>query len=142
MSTRAKIFVAATTAIGALVLASALWHWQSANLLRFSCYLLVAVLASGLKVRLPGIDGTMSVNFLFVLLGILELSLPETLIIGCIASLVQCFWRAKQRPSPVKVSFNVGMMANAIGLSYYTYHRMGFMMGEGKPIALMFGAIV
>ncbi len=142
MSTRTKIFVAVTTVIGALVLASALWHWQSANLLRFLCYLLVAVLASGLKVRLPGIDGTMSVNFLFVLLGILELSLPETLIIGCIASLVQCFWLAKQRPSPVKVAFNVSMMANAIGLSYYTYHRMAFMLGEGKPMALMFAALV
>ena len=31
--------------------------------------LAVAVLASGLKVQLPGIDGTMSVNFLFILLG-------------------------------------------------------------------------
>ena len=142
MSTRAKIFVAATTAIGALVLASALWHWQSTNLLRFSCYLLIAVLASRLKVRLPGIDGTMSVNFLFILLGILELNLPETLIIGCIASLVQCFWLAKQRPSPVKVTFNVSMMANAIGLSYYTYHRMVFILGEGKPLALMFAALV
>src|SRR5712691_1047190 len=142
MSTRAKIFVAATTAIGALVLASALWHWQSTNLLRFSCYLLVAALASGLKVRLPGIDGTMSVNFLFILLGILELGFPQTLIIGCAASLVQCFWHAKQRPSPVKVAFNVGMMANAIGLSYYTYHRMAFMLGEGKPMALMFAALV
>ena len=142
MSTRTKIFVAATTVIGTWVLASALWHWQSANLLRFSCYLLVAVLASGLKVRLPGIDGTMSVNFLFILLGILELSMPETLIIGCIASLMQCFWLAKQRPNPVKVTFNVGMMANAIGLSYYTYHRMAFMLGEGKPMALMFAALV
>ena len=142
MSTRTKIFVAATTVIGTWVLASALWHWQSSNLLRFSCYLLVAVLASGLKVRLPGIDGTMSVNFLFILLGILELSMPETLIIGCIASLMQCFWLAKQRPSPVKVTFNVGMMANAIGLSYYTYHRMAFMLGEGKPMALMFAALV
>src|SRR5713226_186773 len=142
MSTSTKIFVAATTVIGTWVLASALWHWQSANLLRFSCYLVIAVLASGLKVRLPGIDGTMSVNFLFILLGILELSMPETLIIGCIASLMQCFWLAKQRPNPVKVTFNVGMMANAIGLSYYTYHRMAFMVGEGKPMALMFAALV
>src|SRR6266852_2074816 len=107
MSTRTKIFVAVTTVIGAWVLASALWHWQSANLLRFLCYLLVAVLASGLKVRLPGIDGTMSVHFLFVLLGILELSLPETLIIGCAAALVQSVWRPKNPPEPVKVVFNV-----------------------------------
>ncbi len=74
MCIKAKIFVAATTALGVMVLAIALGHWQSANLLRFSCYLLVAVLASSLKVRLPGIEGTMSVNFLFVLLGTLELA--------------------------------------------------------------------
>ena len=54
--------------------------------MRFFCYLAVAVLASGLKVQLPGIDGTMSVNFLFILLGVLELSLPETLVIGCTAT--------------------------------------------------------
>src|SRR5260370_7227405 len=102
MCIKAKIFVAATTALGVMVLAIALGHWQSANLLRFSCYLLVAVLASALKVRLPGIEGTMSVNFLFVLLGILELSLPETLIIGCASPLVQCFWQALHKPLPVQ----------------------------------------
>ena len=142
MCIKAKIFVAATTALGVMVLAIALGHWQSANLLRFSCYLLVAVLASSLKVRLPGIEGTMSVNFLFVLLGALELSLPETLIIGCAATLVQCFWRALQKPSPVKVVFNVAMMANAIWLSCYTYQRMALMLGEGKPIGLMAAAVV
>jgi diguanylate cyclase (GGDEF)-like protein/putative nucleotidyltransferase with HDIG domain len=143
MTTRAKIFIAVTAAAGALVLGRALWHWQSADLLRFSCYLLVALLASGLKVQLPGIDGTMSVNFLFILLGILELSLPETLIIGCTAGLVQCLWLAKQRPGPIKVIFNIfSMMANAIGLSYYTYHRMALMLGEGKPMALLVAGLV
>jgi len=39
---------------------------------KFACYLLAALLASSLKVTLPGIDGTLSVNFLFTLLGILE----------------------------------------------------------------------
>jgi diguanylate cyclase (GGDEF)-like protein/putative nucleotidyltransferase with HDIG domain len=142
MCTRAKIFVAATAAIGAMVLVIALGHWQSTSLPRFSCYLLVAVLASGLKVRLPGIEGTMSVNFLFILLGILELSFPETLTIGCAASLVQCFWHARQKPRPVQVAFNLGMMANAIGLSSYTYQRMAPLLGEGKPMGLMAAALV
>jgi len=44
--------------------------------------LVVAVLASSLKIRLPGLDGTMSVNFLFILLSILELNLPETLVLA------------------------------------------------------------
>ena len=50
----------------------------SRNIAQFICYLLIAMLASRLKVNLPGITGTMSVNFLFILLGILELSFAET----------------------------------------------------------------
>src|SRR6266849_4471928 len=141
MSTRTKIFVAVTTVIGALVLASALWHWQSANLLRFLCYLLVAILASRLKVRLPGIDGTMSVNFLFVLLGILEMSLAETLIIGCAAGLAQCLWTPWQPNRGAKMIFNVfGMMANAVAASYWAYHASSPFLGNKVPLALAVAA--
>src|SRR5437660_12091842 len=123
MSIRARLFIGATAALGMWALAHALWHWQSVDLTRFVCYLLVAVLASSLKVQLPGIDGTMSVNFLFILLGVLELSLPETLVIGCTATLVQSIWQARKRLDPIKILFNVaGMMANASFLTYLTYH--------------------
>ena len=88
MSTRTKLFVGIMVSLGMVVLCSALWHWQSAELTRLLCYLTVAVLASSLKVQLPGIDGTMSVNFLFILLGVMELSLPETLVIGCTATVL------------------------------------------------------
>jgi hypothetical protein len=37
--------------------------------LKFLCYLVIALVASRLKVNLPGITGTMSVNFLFLPLG-------------------------------------------------------------------------
>src|ERR1700732_3536626 len=123
MSTGTKLFVGITASLGMVVLCSALAHWQSADLSRFLCYLAVAVLASGLKVQLPGIDGTMSVNFLFILLGVMELSLPETLVIGCSATLVQSVWQARSRPDPVKVLFNIfGMMATAGYLTYFSYH--------------------
>jgi diguanylate cyclase (GGDEF)-like protein/putative nucleotidyltransferase with HDIG domain len=143
MSTRTKLFVGITVSIGMVVLCSALWHWQSADLARFVCYLAVAVLASGLKVQLPGIDGTMSVNFLFILLGVMELSLPETLLIGCTATLVQSVWHARNRLDPVKVLFNVfGMMANASALCYASYHWLDARMGSNKPILLMLAALV
>jgi len=93
------------------------------TLTRFACYLLVAVLASNLKFQLPGFDGTMSVNFLLILLSVLELNLPETLVIGCSATLVQCLAGSRQKIAPIKIAFNVfGMMANAIVLSYFAYH--------------------
>jgi diguanylate cyclase (GGDEF)-like protein/putative nucleotidyltransferase with HDIG domain len=143
MSIRTKLFVGITVTIGLTVLSFAFWHWQSADLARFACYLLVAVLASSLKVQLPGIDGTMSVNFLFILLGVMELSLPETLAIGCAASLMQSVWQARKRPDPVKVRFNVfGMMANASALSYAIYHWLDPRMGNEKPIILLIAALV
>jgi diguanylate cyclase (GGDEF)-like protein/putative nucleotidyltransferase with HDIG domain len=126
-----------------VVLCSAIWRWQSADLTRFACYLAVAVLASSLKVQLPGIDGTMSVNFLFILLGVMELSLPETLVIGCTATLVQSVWQTRNRLDPIKVLFNVfGMMANASALCYFSYHSLVGRMGANKPILLMVAALV
>src|SRR5208282_2861238 len=143
MSTRTKLFVGITVSLGVAVLCSALWHWQSADQTRFVCYLAVAVLASSLKVQLPGIDGTMSVNFLFILLGVMELSLPETLAIGCTATLVQSVWHARNRLDPVKVLFNVfGMMANASALCYISYHWLDGRVGNNKPILLMVAALV
>ncbi len=143
LSLQTKAFVGITASIGVVVLVSSLAHWQSHDLVRLACYLAVAVLASGLKVQLPGIDGTMSVNFLFILLGVLELSLPETLLIGCTASLVQSVWQARKRIDPVKVLFNVaGMMANASFLTYVSYHWLLARFGTNKPILLMLAALV
>ena len=143
LSIQTKAFVGVAASIGVVVLGYSLFHWQSHDLMRFLCYLAVAVLASGLKVQLPGIDGTMSVNFLFILLGVMELSLPETLVIGCTATLVQSVWQARKRLDPVKVIFNVaGMMANASALTYISYHWLSDRFGSNKPILLMVAALV
>src|SRR5437879_5877556 len=143
LSIQTKAFVGTSASAGVVVLAFALAHWQSQDPMRFICYLAVAILASGLKVQLPGIDGTMTVNFLFILLGVLELSLPETLVIGCTASLAQSVWQLRGRLDPIKVIFNVlGMMANASALSYYSYHQLEARFGSNKPILLMVSALM
>jgi len=123
MPKRAIAFVALTAVCGSAILTHALWNWHSENLPKFACYLVIAMLASTMKVRLPGIDSTMSVHFLFVLLGVLELSLAETLVIGCAAALMQSFWKTRNRPEIIKVVFNVlSMTANAICVTYLAYH--------------------
>jgi diguanylate cyclase (GGDEF)-like protein/putative nucleotidyltransferase with HDIG domain len=143
LSMQTKAFVGITASLGLVILGYSLAHWQSQNLTRFVCYLAVALIASGLKVQLPGIDGTMSVNFLFILLGVLELSLPETLVIGCTATLVQSVWQARKRLDPFKVVFNVaGMMANASALTYMSYHWLLGRFEANKPILLMVAALV
>jgi len=141
MPKRALAFILLTATSGAALLIAQVMHWHSQDGLRFFCYLLVALLASGLKVQLPGIDGTMSVNFLFILIGILELSVPETLVIGCASGLVQCLWNTRIAPAPVKVTFNVfSMMAPAIALSAFAYHRLAPVLHNSVPLLLIAAA--
>ncbi len=143
MSIKARFFIGITAALGMAALAYALWHWQSVDLQRFICYLLIAVLASGLKVQLPGIDGTMSVNFLFILLSILELNFPETLVLGCTATLAQCLLGTHFKKDPIKIVFNIfSMMANAIAVSYFVYHGLQRTLGLGSLPLLVVTALI
>ncbi len=119
----------------------ALMHSRPTDLLKFLCYLAVAILSATLKVWLPGMESTMSVHFLFVLLGVLELSLGETLIIGCGATLVQSFWKPKNRPEAIKVIFNVlGMSAPAIYITYTAYRWSSHHLPNSTPLLLIISA--
>ena len=116
----ARVFISLVVATGTCVFLYSTINPTSRNIAQFICYLMIAILAARLKVRLPGITGTMSVNFLFILLGILELSFTETLVLGTAAILVQCFYR--DRPSPIQVTFNLCASAFAISVAYIVYH--------------------
>jgi diguanylate cyclase (GGDEF)-like protein/putative nucleotidyltransferase with HDIG domain len=140
MPPKAKIYIALTVAAGVAVLVAAVMHGHSDDRVKFACYLLIAILASTMKVRLPGIEGTMSVHFLFVLLCIMELSLIETLVIGCAAALVQTLWKPKRRPELVKLAFNLSMTSNAIGLTYFAYHLSSGPLKNSVPLLLVVAA--
>jgi diguanylate cyclase (GGDEF)-like protein/putative nucleotidyltransferase with HDIG domain len=116
----AKVFISLVVVVGTCVLLYGAIRPTSRNIAQFICYLLIAILAARLKVRLPGITGTMSVNFLFILLGILELGFAETLALATAAILVQCFYR--DRPSPLQVTFNLSASAVSIAAAYNVYH--------------------
>jgi hypothetical protein len=134
MSVSARLYIGVIVALGSLVLLAGAMHPSCHQPIKFACYLLVAVAASRLKVNLPGITGTMSVNFLFILLGILELSFAETLALGCAAILTQCFYR--DRPRMVQVVFNTCATSFAIGLAYCVYHVPIF-RAQNNPAVLL-----
>lgn len=122
MPLKAKIYIGVVTALGAAALAHGLYLWVPHDLLRFACYLALAVPASCLKVSLPRITGTMSVLFIFLLGGIVELGLPETLVIGAICVIVQSFWHAKSRVRAIHVLFSVATLALTITATYFVYY--------------------
>src|SRR5438270_13677645 len=121
MPLSAKAFVGMIVVAGTAILLYGAIHQTSKNIAEFICYLGIAVLASRLKVNLPGITGTLSVNFLFILIGVLDLSFSETLILGAISMVAQCFY--PERPKALQLAFNVCAGSIATALAYLAYHQ-------------------
>jgi diguanylate cyclase (GGDEF)-like protein/putative nucleotidyltransferase with HDIG domain len=121
LSLSAKLFIGLVVALGTSVLVFGAVHQSSKNIAEFICYLGIALLASRMTVSLPGMTGTMSVNFLFVLVGVLELSFSETLILGSVSILVQALY--PDRPGAIQGTFNVCAGAFSTALAYAVYHH-------------------
>lgn len=130
-------FILAQALAGAPLLPYALLHWHPENSLRFACFLGIALGASLFKVRLPGIPATMSANFLFILVGILDLSYPETLLMGCLGGLAQTLWQAKPRPGLVQLLFNFANLALSITAAHAVFHSSpAYNIGFRWPLLL------
>ena len=139
----ARAFIAGMAVAGSACYALAFSHWQSSDPVKFACYLIAALLASSLKVTLPGIDATLSVNFLFTLLGILELSLPETLLIVLACTLGQAFLgERRQQVKLVHFVFNWSQLTVSSALAYgaYKFVIIHVLHAQG-PLALLVAAV-
>jgi putative nucleotidyltransferase with HDIG domain len=130
----ARTYIVVHVALGIAALLCSLSNLQATDPLRFLSFLAAAALGSVLKLRLPGVSGVISVSALFVLVGIVNLSLPEALIVGVASMLVQCTWRTQGRPKPVQVLFSVCVVAMAIyvAATIFAYTRNHFL----EPISL------
>jgi putative nucleotidyltransferase with HDIG domain len=138
----ARAFIAGMALMGLVCLATALWQWQFTDPVKFTCYLIAALLASSLKVSLPGIEGTLSVNFLFTLLGILELSLPQTLVIGLASTLAQFYWKPARRVKLVQLIFNLSQVTVSSAVAYGAYQLVViYVLHAPGPLALLVAAI-
>jgi putative nucleotidyltransferase with HDIG domain len=93
-------------------------------------------------VTLPGIEGTLSVNFLFTLLGILELSLPETLLIGLASTMAQFYWRPLRQVKPVQLVFNLSQVTVSSAVAYGAYKLVQiYVLHAPGPLALVAAAV-
>ncbi len=95
------------------------WHsWE------FLSLLLVAALTSRLKIKLPGLNGNMSVSLPFILIAMTQLSLPEALAVAASSILIQSVPRAPYKFKPVQMMFNVSTGLIAAELGWQTLHRV------------------
>jgi len=90
------------------------WHHS-----QFLLLLVIAVLASRLKLKLPGLNGNMSVNLPFVLIAAVQLSLFEALFIALASTVAQSLPKAGGKPQAIQMLFNVSTMAVALGTGHW-----------------------
>ncbi len=107
-------WLAGHIAFGLAVLVWAATNWRSGDALRLVSFALAAVFGSTLKLRLPGVRGTISGSALFILIGIANLSLPESLAVAALAMLVQSTWRTSARPKLIQTAFSIAVFVTSV----------------------------
>ncbi len=112
------------------------------NLPKFACFLFFSLVASRLKVNLPEINGTVSVNFLFILIGIVDLNFGQTLVLGCASVIMQSFFGRNRWPKFEQLLFNVCSTAFAVWIAYFSFHALRSGMKVNSSLWLMIAACV
>ncbi len=128
-------------------------QYPSHSWVQFAVFLAAILLSSGLKVALPRGDGTMSLNFPFILLAIVQLSPAQAILLAAMSAAAQCRVRVVKLFSAVQMVFNIAnaMCATAAAFLMYTvllrYHTafapalslaaIGYFFCSTIPVALV-----
>jgi hypothetical protein len=100
--------------------------------------LTLAAATSKMKIKLPGIDGTMSVNLPFLLMAVVNLSALEAVSIACVSTVVQCWPKSGSKFRPEQMLFNVSMMAFAASMASLIWNAgwLGRSAWASEPLML------
>jgi len=120
VAARTYIFAVTVVALALGVYSAA--TWRSVYLGQFALYFACGVLCSNLKVFLPGVTSTLSVNQVFILAAVADLTLPQTFAIACASGVAQLFLRAVKRPRFVQIVFTCGSQTIIAAAAYEVYH--------------------
>ena len=108
MSFKARLYWVTVVATGLYIIVSGAvtWNLHQENLLKLAFYLIAAIVASRLKIKLPGVLGTLSMNYLFIVVGLLELQFESAVLIGVLSVIAQILIRARSKPTWEQVVFS------------------------------------
>src|SRR5216684_4463244 len=137
MPSLARAYIAMIGAAAATVLTVVSYRWNPENLGRFFLFFALAMLASAMKIRLPGFKTTISTNFVFILAGIALFSFGETVLIGLGGALVQSLWKTQTRPKLVQVLFNAACLTVCTAAAFWASHGTLAMLGLNSMAAMM-----
>lgn len=129
MPLRAKAFIALVAALGLAAAGLAAADCGSvASPARMAVFVALTALASLFKLRLPGLEGTYSLNAIFLLAGAVHFTLPETVLAAIAGVVVQSFVGVEKRPEGVKTLFNISNEILSISVAQIS---LAYLVREG-----------
>jgi putative nucleotidyltransferase with HDIG domain len=133
MTRRARALVCVVVA-GAV---ASLWsiHAQPGRRwLELVAYLVAILISSNMKVPMPKSNGTMSVDFPFILLGIVQLAPGQAVLLAVASVIAQCRVKVVKAFTLVQILFNIANVTMATALACHTYAAsLRLLHGEVAP---------
>ena len=141
MSRAAKFYIGLTLASGTVAMLLAARWWSSPNLAQFAALICFTLFASTLKVRIPGMTGTISPNFAFLLIGMTFFNFSQVMVTAAAAAVVQSFWRPKSRPRAIQVLFSASALVISSAFAFSLAHLIVRTADHdgAMPLALLAG---
>jgi putative nucleotidyltransferase with HDIG domain len=122
----AKLFILCEFVVALCVIAFSLANWSWSGAIPFLVLLGLSTATGAMKVVLPSVPGSLSLSYVFLMLGIVRMSMGETLLLGWAASLVQSYWRYKKKPTAIQLVFNLSAISISIAAGSLVFHA-GFL---------------
>lgn len=133
MPNRVKALVSVVIA-GAIASLFAIRGHAAQQWMHFLVYLAVVLLSSGMKVQMPKSEGTMSVNFPFIFLGILQLSPQQAVCLAVCSVAVQCRFRVDKPFTIAQILFNLANVTTATALAWLVFSAVMRAHPESAPV--------
>jgi len=122
-TTGSVVVVMASLGLLQLISSATVWSWPQPKL--FLLYVSMAMLCSLLQLRISGADNPpLSANVPVILLSILQLSLPEAVIVGASAALAQGLSNRHMRSLRWHFVLGIGVAASAIATADFIYRSL------------------
>jgi len=118
-----KAFIGFMVLAAAATIADAVFHGRGWHPYLALTLLVIAMVTSRMKVTIPGINGSMSMNLPFLMLSVIMLSATESILIACASSIIQTLPKDGSKLKPVRLLFNVSMMAFSSGAAGMIFHQ-------------------
>lgn len=139
ISLKSRVFVLVAVFLGFSELSSLGFHWHSADPRRFFLYLALAGIASFFHLKGGDNSGAFSLNLPFVLLSIVDLSMPEAVAIGCSTALIQNLrlngWSFR------RLALSLGMQATVIATASFVLASLLPSWLNDPPVRLFIAAV-